>query len=34
MAYTYRRTNNLAASIGLHMLNNLIAMVGMAAMIH
>ena len=34
LAYTYRRTNNLAASIGLHMLNNLIAMVGMAAMIH
>jgi len=34
LAYTYRRTNNLGASIGLHMLNNLIAMIGMAAMIH
>lgn len=34
LAYTYRRTKNLGASIGLHMLNNLIAMIGMAAMIH
>lgn len=32
LAYTYRRTNNLGASIALHMLNNLIAMVAMAAM--
>ncbi|GAX02430.1 CAAX amino protease [Secundilactobacillus pentosiphilus] len=34
LAYTYRRTQNLAASIGLHMINNLIAMIGMAVMIH
>ncbi len=34
LAHTYRRTHNLGASIGLHMLNNLIAMIGMAAMIH
>lgn len=33
LAYTYRRTKNLAASIGLHMINNLIAMIGMAVML-
>ncbi|MTV83031.1 CPBP family intramembrane glutamic endopeptidase [Secundilactobacillus folii] len=32
LAYTYRSTNNLGASIGLHLLNNLIAMGGMAAL--
>lgn len=33
LAYTYRRTRNLGVSIGLHMLNNLIAMLGMAMLI-
>ncbi|MCH5463237.1 CPBP family intramembrane metalloprotease [Lactobacillus sp. LC28-10] len=33
LAYTYRRTKNLGVSIGLHMLNNLIAMIGMAVLI-
>lgn len=33
LAFTYRSTKNLGASIGLHLLNNLIAMAGMAAML-